>query len=39
MLNSVEHDGVQIEVCAGCQGEWLHAGELQIENSRNVVED
>ncbi len=29
MLNSVEYDGVQIEVCAGCEGEWLHAGELQ----------
>ncbi len=28
-LNSVEYDGVQIEVCTGCQGEWLHAGELQ----------
>lgn len=28
MLNAVEYDGVQIEVCPDCKGEWLHAGEL-----------
>jgi Zn-finger nucleic acid-binding protein len=28
-LNPVDDDGVQIEVCAGCKGEWLSAGELQ----------
>jgi Zn-finger nucleic acid-binding protein len=25
----VEYDGVQINVCPDCQGEWLHAGDLQ----------
>jgi Zn-finger nucleic acid-binding protein len=29
ILNPVEYDGVQIEVCPDCQGEWLHSGELQ----------
>jgi hypothetical protein len=28
-LNSIQYDGVQIEVCPGCGGEWLHSGELQ----------
>jgi Zn-finger nucleic acid-binding protein len=28
-LNPVSDDGVQVQVCAGCQGEWLAAGELQ----------
>ena len=27
-LSAVEYDGVQIEVCHKCQGEWLQAGEL-----------
>lgn len=27
-LGPVEYDGVEIEVCGGCKGEWLHAGEL-----------
>ena len=29
ILSPVDDDGVQIEVCAGCKGEWLGAGELQ----------
>jgi Zn-finger nucleic acid-binding protein len=29
LLTSVEYDGVQIEVCGDCKGEWLHPGELQ----------
>ena len=29
LLSTVEYDGVQIEVCPDCKGEWLHAGELQ----------
>jgi Zn-finger nucleic acid-binding protein len=28
-LVSVEYDGVQIETCPDCAGEWLAAGELQ----------
>jgi Zn-finger nucleic acid-binding protein len=28
-LNSAEYDGVKIEVCSGCKGEWLHVGELE----------
>ena len=28
-LNPVEYDGVTVEVCPGCRGEWLAAGELQ----------
>jgi Zn-finger nucleic acid-binding protein len=30
ILGAVEYDGVQIEACPACQGEWLHSGELQI---------
>ena len=33
ILKSIEYDGVQIEVCSDCEGEWLHSGELQ-----NIVE-
>src|SRR5271155_3564681 len=29
ILNPVEHDGVQIQVCSKCKGEWLSAGELE----------
>ena len=29
MLRVVEYDGVQIEVCSDCRGEWLHAEELE----------
>src|SRR5881396_3126646 len=29
ILCTIEYDGVQIEVCPDCKGEWLHAGELQ----------
>jgi Zn-finger nucleic acid-binding protein len=29
VLSPVEYDGVKIEVCPGCKGEWLYAGELQ----------
>jgi len=29
ILCTVEYDGVMIEVCPDCKGEWLHAGELQ----------
>jgi Zn-finger nucleic acid-binding protein len=29
VLKSVEYDGQTVDVCPGCQGEWLHAGELQ----------
>ncbi len=29
VLSSVDDDGVQVEVCPGCKGEWLSAGELQ----------
>lgn len=28
ILCSIESDGVQIEVCSDCRGEWLDAGEL-----------
>jgi len=28
-LHAVEYDGQTVEVCPGCKGEWLHAGELQ----------
>jgi Zn-finger nucleic acid-binding protein len=28
-LSPVDDDGVQVEVCPGCKGEWLSAGELQ----------
>src|SRR5580692_10524376 len=28
-LVETEYDGVTIEVCSGCKGEWLFAGELQ----------
>lgn len=28
MLTTVEYDGVEIEQCPGCKGEWLPAGEL-----------
>jgi Zn-finger nucleic acid-binding protein len=30
MLSPVDDDGVQVEVCTGCKGEWLSAGELQL---------
>jgi Zn-finger nucleic acid-binding protein len=30
MLSPVDDDGVQVDVCTGCQGEWLSAGELQL---------
>ena len=29
VLNQIQKEGVKIEVCSGCHGEWLHAGELQ----------
>jgi hypothetical protein len=29
VLNQIEYDGVTIEVCPGCKGEWLFDGELQ----------
>src|SRR5439155_24340839 len=29
ILCTIEYDGVQIEVCPECKGEWLHAGELE----------
>jgi len=29
ILNPVEYDRAQIEVCPDCAGEWLHSGELQ----------
>ncbi len=28
-LRVVEYDGIQIEVCSDCRGEWLHAEELE----------
>lgn len=28
-VNPIEYDGVQIDVCSHCKGEWLDAGELQ----------
>jgi len=28
ILKPVEYNGVQIDVCPGCKGEWLNAGEL-----------
>lgn len=27
-LNPINYDGVQIEACSKCGGEWLHSGEL-----------
>lgn len=29
VLAEIDYDGVEIELCSGCQGEWLFAGELQ----------
>jgi len=29
LLTEVEYDGVEVEVCSDCRGEWLHAEELQ----------
>jgi Zn-finger nucleic acid-binding protein len=29
MLLTVGYDGVNVESCPGCKGEWLHAGELE----------
>ena len=29
ILKSVEYEGVNVEVCSDCKGEWLFAGELQ----------
>jgi Zn-finger nucleic acid-binding protein len=29
VLTETKYDGVSIEVCPGCKGEWLFAGELQ----------
>jgi Zn-finger nucleic acid-binding protein len=29
LLNPTAYDGVEIQVCSACQGEWLSAGELQ----------
>jgi len=29
VLSPVEYDGVQIDVCPNCKGEWLNAGDLQ----------
>ena len=29
VLSATGYDGVEIEVCPGCKGEWLFAGELQ----------
>ncbi len=29
VLSIVEYDGVQIDVCPNCKGEWLPAGDLQ----------
>ncbi len=29
VLQSVAYDGQKVEVCSGCKGEWLFAGELQ----------
>jgi hypothetical protein len=29
VLSATAYDGVEIEVCPGCKGEWLFAGELQ----------
>jgi Zn-finger nucleic acid-binding protein len=28
-LKTVTYDAVDVEVCSSCQGEWLHAGELE----------
>jgi Zn-finger nucleic acid-binding protein len=28
-LKTVTYDAVDVEVCSGCKGEWLHAGELE----------
>jgi len=28
LLCSIEYEGVQIDVCPNCKGEWLDAGEL-----------
>ncbi|MGH7977483.1 MAG: zf-TFIIB domain-containing protein [Limisphaerales bacterium] len=29
ILSETEYDGVKVEVCPSCKGEWLFAGELQ----------
>jgi Zn-finger nucleic acid-binding protein len=29
VLSQVQKESVKVEVCPGCQGEWLYAGELQ----------
>ena len=28
-MKTVTYDAVDVEVCSSCQGEWLHAGELE----------
>lgn len=28
-MKTVTYDGVDVEVCSKCKGEWLHAGELE----------
>lgn len=28
MLHTIEYEGMEIETCPGCEGEWLDAGEL-----------
>lgn len=41
VLQSRQYDGQIIEICAGCKGEWLHAGELQkiVEHHDEVFTD
>jgi Zn-finger nucleic acid-binding protein len=39
ILTGVEFDGVEVEVCSECRGEWLYAEELQkiVEHHDNVL--
>ena len=41
VLRVVEYDGIQVEVCSDCRGEWLHAEELEkiVEHHDHVFSD
>lgn len=38
LLKTIEYEGVEIETCSGCQGEWLDDGELgHVAQAREVL--
>ncbi len=39
-LETIDYEGIKIETCPGCEGEWLDAGELKhITKTREVIFD